>query len=292
MILPHEHIFANFLTGDDHGIGVSAVVAAMLPEIETLKASGVTALVDATAVGGARRLDILKAVSEAANFPIVAATGIFKEPFKTDWVHRRGEDGLAQWMTGELTGSSDDSGVRAGWIKLSAADEGLTGEEQVLIRAAARASQSTDAAIGSHTVRGRVALDQLDLIERVGAAADRFIWIHTQMENDFDLHLEVARRGAWIEYDAIDETRADDEYITWIRRLIDAGLHDRLLLSQDRGGYNPAQPGGGVRKPYTYLGDTFLPRLREAGIEAAIVHQLTSVNPFHAYAVGPSVTPS
>lgn len=284
MILPHEHIFANFPTGDDAEAKAEDVVTAMLPEVQKAQAVGVTALVDATAVGGARRADILRAVSEAANFPIIAATGIFKEPWKANWVQTFGMDSLCNWMLDELSNQIENTGVRAGWIKLSAADDGLTEVETTLLHAAACAGRVTDATIGSHTVRGRVALDQLDIIEQAGYTPERFIWVHTQMEDDFNLHLEVARRGAWLEYDAIGDHRTDDEYISWIQRLIAAGLTDHILLSHDRGWYDPLQPDGGVRKPYTYISEVFLPKLHAAGVDENTIRQLTHTNPFRAYA--------
>ncbi|MBI1277564.1 MAG: esterase [Anaerolineaceae bacterium] len=284
MILPHEHIFANFPTGDDLNCTPEVVVGALLPEVAKTKAAGVTALVDATAVGGARRADILLALSLAAQLPIVPATGIFKEPWKADRVKTFGQEGLANWMIGELNFQIDNTGVRAGWIKLSVADDGLMDHETFLLRAAAQAGRATQATIGVHTVKGRVAHDQLDVIEQAGYTPERFIWIHTQMEDDFNIHLEIARRGAWIEYDAIGDFRTDEEYINWICRLIDAGFHDHLLLSQDRGWYDPSQIGGGVFKPYTYISDVFLPKLRTAGIDEAIIRQITHTNPFRAYA--------
>ncbi len=284
MILAHEHIFANFPTGDDMGCKAEDVVRAMLPEVTKAQTSGVSALVDATGVGGARRTDILKAVSEATDFPIVAATGIFKEPWKANWVKTFGMDGLANWMIDELSFQIEDTGVRAGWIKLSVADDGLTDSERILLQAAAQAGRATQATIGVHTVKGHVAREQLDIIERAGYTPERFIWIHTQMEDDFNLHLEIARRGAWIEYDSIGDYRSDEEYIDWICRLIDAGLQNHVLLSHDRGWYDPSQAGGGIFKPYTYISEVFLPKLREAGINENIIHQLTHTNPFRAYA--------
>jgi len=284
MILPHEHIFANFQTGDDADCKVGSAVVATLPEVTKAQAAGVSALVDATAIGGARRVDILQAVSQAANFPIVVATGIFKEPWKAKRVKAWGLDRLTQWMVDELQNGIEGTLVRAGWIKLSAADDGLTDSEKIVLQAAVEAGHATQATIGSHTVKGCVARQQLDIIEMAGYTPQRFIWIHTQMEDDFNLHLEIARRGAWIEYDAIGDYRTDDEYIDWICRLMEAGLEDHVLLSHDRGWYDPKQPGGGVFKPFTYLSEVFLPKLRAVGVGEDIIHQLTHTNPFRAYA--------
>jgi phosphotriesterase-related protein len=120
----------------------------------------------------------------------------------------------------------------------------------------------------------------------MGYSATRFIWIHTQADDDFDLHIEMARRGAWLEYDCIGnpEWRSEEYLLERVQRLLDADLGDHLLLSHDRGWYDPAQPGGGTPKPYTYLVDTFLPRLRELGVNEAMIRQLTHVNPFQAFA--------
>ena len=111
-------------------------------------------------------------------------------------------------------------------------------------------------------------------------------YVIVEREPDFDLHLEVGRRGAWLEYDAIgnQDFVADEAYIHNIQKLLAAGLGAQLLLSHDRGWYDPAQPGGGQPLPYTYLSDHFLPKLRRAGIAEEMIRQLTHINPFNAYA--------
>jgi phosphotriesterase-related protein len=285
IILPHEHIFVDLRTWDTPGYAqaqVEEVIQLMAPEVIRAKEAGVTAIVECSTVGVGRRADIDLAVSLAAQLPVVVPTGIYREPWVPDWAHAASEAKLTEWMLGELQGEIETSGVQAGWIKLSAGDDGLTGCETKILRAAAAAGRETNAVIGSHTIRGRVVRDQLDIIEAMGYTAERFIWIHTQAEPDFELHLEMARRGAWLEYDAIGEN--DKNYLRKIQRLLEAGLGDRLLLSHDRGWYDPALPGGGVPKPYTYLPDQFLPKLRAAGVGEGTISQITQANPFQAFA--------
>ncbi len=289
MILPHEHIFVDLRTWDTPGYAqaeVEEVIQLMAPEFIRAQAAGVTAIAECSTVGVGRRADIDRAVSEAANLPLVIPTGIYREPWVPDWAHAASEAKLAEWMLSELQDEIEKSGVQAGWIKLSASDDGLTACETKILRAAATAGRETNAVIGSHTIRGRVVRDQLDIIEAMGYAADRFIWIHTQAEPDFELHLEMARRGAWLEYDSIGNVdgESDEYHVQHIQRLLDAGLGDHLLLSHDRGWYDPARPGGGVPKPYTYLSEKFLPKLRAAGVNEATIHQLTHANPFRAFA--------
>jgi phosphotriesterase-related protein len=286
LILPHEHIFVEFRPPDhpEHALAeVADAVALMAPEVKKVQALGVTAMVDCTPVGVGRRADILKAVSEATGLPLVAPTGIYREPWVPAWAHAASEDELLDWMLSELQGEIEASGVQAGWIKLSAGDDGITDCETKILRAAAMAGRATNTVIGSHTMRGRVVRDQLDIIEAAGYSAERFIWIHTQNEPDFDLHLENARRGAWLEYDGIGNG-SDEYYLENIQRVLDAGLGDQLMLSHDRGWYDPAKPGGGEPKPFTYLFEQFLPKLCTAGVDEATVHRLMRTNPFRAFA--------
>jgi phosphotriesterase-related protein len=288
MVLPHEHVFVDLRTWDQPGYAEAdpgAVVMVMAPEIERARVAGVTAIVECSTVGVGRRADIDRAVSEATGFPLVVPTGIYREPWVPDWALRASEDELYEWMLRELSNEIEGTGVRAGWIKLSAGDDGLTSVEAKILRAAARAAKATGCVIGSHTIRGRVVRSQLEIVERVGVAPDRFIWIHTQAEPDVDVHLEMARRGCWIEYDAIGSDDFDDQFfVERIERLLDAGLGDRLLLSQDRGSYDPSLRGGGTLRPYTYLPDRFLPRLQAAGFGEAEIIRLTHRNPFDAFA--------
>ncbi len=289
MILPHEHVFVDLRAWNTPGYAqaeVEDVIKLMGPEINRAKEAGVTAIVECSTVGVGRRADIDRAVSEATHLPLVIPTGIYREPWVPDWAHAASEAKLTEWMVGELLGEIERSGVQAGWIKLSAGDDGLTTSETKILRAAASAGRQTNAVIGSHTIRGRVVRDQLDIIEALGYATERFIWIHTQAEPDFELHLEMAHRGAWLEYDAIgnSEWQTDEYYVEHILRLLDAGLGSHLLLSHDRGWYDPAISGGGVPKPYSYIADEFLPKLRTAGVDEETIHQLTQGNPFRAFA--------
>ena len=77
---------------------------------------------------------------------------------------------------------------------------------------------------------------------------------------------------------------ADDYFVDRIGEALAAGLGDRLLLSQDRGWFDPAVPGGGTPRPFTYLSERFLPRLRAEGVDDSTVRLLTEKNPFLAFA--------
>ena len=98
--------------------------------------------------------------------------------------------------------------------------------------------------------------------------------------------------GAWIEYDGIGRPAPkggrDELYIELLIRALDAGLTDRLLLSHDRLGYDPAT--GKIWTPsYSYMSEVFIPKLATAGIGQSLIAQLTYENPFRAYATSRSL---
>lgn len=286
MILPHEHIFVDLRTPDTPGYAVAdtaEVVAVMSPRLEELKQRGITALVECSTTGVGRRADLDLAVSRATGVPVLVPTGSYREPWVIAAVRAADDVALEAWMFQELTDHLAESDYRAGWIKLSAGDDGLTALEERILRSAARAAVRTGAVIGSHTMRGRVALEQIRILAEEGCPANRFIWIHTQNEPDLGLHDEAVSRGAWIEYDHVFR-KPDDEVKALILRALDAGHAGHLLLSHDVGWFDPAKPGGGTPRPYTHLSDVMLPLLRAAGVDDRTLTRLTHDNPFEAFA--------
>ena len=280
LILPHEHIFVDLKQWHEPGYAqadVAEVIEFFGPVLQAAKAAGVTAIVECSPLGVGRRADIDKAVSEAHGLPIIVPTGIYREPWIPDWAHDATEDALYEWMLKELTEEIESSGVQAGWIKLSAGDAGMTDCEAKILRAAARAGRETGALIGSHTIKGRVVKDQLDMIEKAGYTAERFLWIHTQAEKDLPLRLEIAGRGAWLEYDWIGGND-DDAYIRQIQVVVDAGYGDKLLLSHDQGWHDREKAD-----MFLHIPTVFVSKLRAAGL-GALVPQFTQTNPFNAFA--------
>ncbi len=285
-MLPHEHVFTDLRQSNTPGFGEADpedVIALTGPALADLKARGINVMVEATPVGVGRRTDILKAVSQSQDFPLVVPTGIYREPWVPRWAINAPAEALTEWMISELSNEIEQTGIKADWIKISAGDNGITAVEEKILRAAIRAAKTCGAVIGSHTIRGEVVSQQVDIIEEEGYDPRRFIWIHTQAEPDTKLHLSLAARGVWLEFDGIGGGASDEQYLGWLDSVFDAGFGKQVMISQDRGWFDPAHPGGEHFKPYTYLSDVFLPKLKARGLGASI-SQLMRDNPFNAFA--------
>ena len=129
-------------------------------------------------MGVGRRVDIVAHVARACGLPVALATGFYREPWITEETRSAGIDALAVQLIGELNDHIEGTDVRAGFIKLSTSDEGMTDSESKLLRAACRASRQTGALICSHTTTGCTANRVLDVLAEEGMVPARFAWFH------------------------------------------------------------------------------------------------------------------
>jgi phosphotriesterase-related protein len=291
LILPHEHLFTDLRgpTVPDYAQGdPSVVVQVVAPYLAEAAAAGVTALVECSTVGVGRNLSMLQKLAESTPIHIIAPTGVYRDAYIPDSLRESSAEELAALWTKELTEGMEDTAIRAGFIKLAMSDDGPTALEVRNLKAAAKASRATGAVIGSHTIGGRIAQQEMDVLEEEGLSLDRFIWIHAQTEPDVSVLLSAARRGAYVELDSVGAPfQSQSELVDAVLALIEAGHVDHLLLSHDAGWYNPARSDGlpdeGYRG-YTALVKDLIPALLKRGVSEEQVRQITVDNPARAFA--------
>jgi len=292
LVLPHEHLFTDLrgpAVPDYAQCDPEDVVRVLSPNLAAARAAGVTAFVECSTVGVGRNVEILKRLADATPIHLVAPTGVYRDAFVPAALRSLTVEELADQWIHDLTNGMDGSAVRAGFIKIALSDDGPTELEIRNLKAAVRASKVTGAVIGSHTIGGVAARRELDILEAERLDLHRFIWIHTQTEPDVAIHKDAARRGAYVEYDAIGTTA---ELQSAMQRnvldLLSAGFADHVLLSHDAGWYQPGQPHGKPEnteiRGYTALMSEFIPALTTAGVSTEIVHKMTVENPARAFA--------
>jgi phosphotriesterase-related protein len=291
LILPHEHLFTD-LRGPsvpDYAQGQPSVVVRVVePYLAEAAAAGVTALVECSTVGVGRNLSILRSLAEVTSIQIVAPTGVYRDAYIPESLRNISERELADLWTKELTEGIEGTSIRAGFIKLAMSDDGPTALEIRNLKAAVMASQNTGAVIGSHTIGGKVARQDMDVLEGAGLDLHRFIWIHAQTEPDISILKEAARRGAYVELDSVGAPfQSQAELMEMTMALLEAGFSEHILLSHDAGWYNPARSDGfpeeGYRG-YTALARDFIPALLKQGISEEQVRLITVNNPAEAFA--------
>ncbi len=292
-ILPHEHLFVDLrgpFAPDYSTANPETVTQLVKPYLDAIQAAGVTAFVDCAPVGVGRNIGILKYIAERSPIHIVVPTGVYKEGFiPTEWLDLSAE-ALAEIWIRDLTEGIDGTRIKAGFIKVALVDDGPTVIEARNLKAAAIASQATGAVIGSHTIGGRAAREEMDILEAAGQNLNRFIWIHAHTESDMSIHVEAAKRGAWVEFDAIGaDSSLDQKMVDYTLNLMQAGYGEQILLSHDAGWYEVGSPNGIPKgngyRGYTALIESFIPALRARGASDADIHMLTITNPARAFGI-------
>jgi phosphotriesterase-related protein len=291
LILPHEHLFTDLRgpsVADYAQRDADSVIKVVAPFLADAAATGVTALVECSTVGVGRNLSILRRLSDTTPIYIVAPTGVYRDAFTPEDMRHAGVDELTELWTRELTEGIEGTSMRAGFIKLAMSDDGPTPLEIRNLKAAVRASQQTGAVIASHTIGGRVARQEMDIIESAGLDLRRFVWIHAQTEPDLSVMKEAARRGAYVELDSVGAPyQSQPALLDQVVGLVEAGFIRNILLSHDAGWFDPSRPDGlpeGGYRGYTALVKDFVPAMLERGLSEEDVRCITVTNPREALA--------
>jgi phosphotriesterase-related protein len=290
LILPHEHLFTELrgpLAPDYAQAEPEDVVRVVEPFLAEAFEAGATALVECSTVGVGRNMRVLQRLAEVSPIHIIAPTGVYRQAFIPASLREISEDNLSKLWVKELTEGIEGTSARAGFIKLAMSDDGPTALEVRNLRAAVQASKITGAVIASHTIGGKVARAEMDILQDAGLDLHRFIWIHAQTEPDIAVLKEAAERGAFVELDSVGAPhQVQDELIETVLALMGAGYTDHILLSHDAGWYTPGSPDGlpsdGFRG-YTALTKQFLPALVARGVSEEQIRQMTVDNPAGAF---------
>jgi len=258
----------------------------ILEELAAFRAAGGGALVDLTLDGVGRDPEWLAGLARASGLHVVMGSGWYRGahyPAET-LVDRRSVDSLADEIVRDATEGVGQTGIRSGIIGEIGTDKSwLSALEERVHRAAARAARRTGLAITTHAVQSTVGLDQLAVFEAEGADLSRVVIGHADSNPSLDYHLAIVERGATVEFDFLGmsftplERHGEGRIVDLLRELLARGHVERILLSQDVCHDSQLRRYGG--NGYTYLADTFLPRLRTVGVSDAEIRTITIDNP-------------
>jgi phosphotriesterase-related protein len=266
---------------------------AILEELAAFRAAGGGALCDLTLDGVGRDPAWLAGLARASGLHLVMGSGWYRGAYYPAevLVDRRSVEALADVIVRDATDGVGETGIRAGIIGEIGTDKPwLSAQEERVHRAAARAARRTGLAITTHAVQSTVGLDQLDIFEAEGADLSRVVVGHADSNPSLDYHLAIAERGATVEFDFLGmtftplERHGEGRIVDNLRELRGRGHVDRILLSQDVCHDSQLKRYGG--NGYTYLAETFLPRLRAAGVSDDEIRTITIDNPRRLLSIG------
>jgi len=250
-----------------------------LEELERFRAAGGGTLVDATARDWGRDARAVLEVALRTSVHIVAVTGWNRGDYGQEALGAS-EAELVAIMLGDLREGMDGTEARAGIAKLGTSDGVVLPVEERIARAVGRVQAETGCPLLTHTTRGTMAREQLDLLESVGADLSRVALSHMDQNLDFALLDELCSRGASVIFDGVSKAKyaSDEVRIDMLRRLAEAGHAERLLVSGDMGRRSYLMAYGGAPGFGHILGE-FVPRLRREGFPEKLVETIFVCNP-------------
>lgn len=206
-------------------------------ELRAFRGAGGVAVIDCQPGGAGRDGRVLKRLTEATGVEIAPATGFHLPGYygggETPYESDPGE--LAERWVMELTeGLAEEASLRARVVKSAWTDSGEPRERE-LMTAAAQAAERGGGALVVHTERGAGAERLADLLTETPLPPGRVQISHVDKRFDPGLHLELARAGFVLGYDAFLRPRYRPLDTTWplLRELAAAGLWSQVTVGLD-----------------------------------------------------------
>jgi phosphotriesterase-related protein len=293
--LPHEHTQISLWHIQDRWDywQLTRDEPVLLAELERFRSAGGTALADLTLPGVGRDPAWLVGLARASGLHVVMGAGWYRTAYypAEAMIDRRSVDDLADELVRECADGVGDTGVRPGIFGEIGTDKPwLTPAEERVHRAVARAARRTGLAISTHAVMSDVGIAQLRVFEEEGADLSRVVVGHADSYPILGHYLEIIRRGASLEFDFLGmsftptERHGEGRVVERICELLARGHADRILLSQDV--CHDSQLKHYEGNGYVYLVETFLPRLRAAGVSEREIETMTVENPRRLLTIG------
>lgn len=260
-------------------------------ELMFYKNAGGNTVVDASLPGIGRNPEGLKRISEKTGLNIIMGTGFYVGETHPESLDSMTEEEIGDLMVKELVEGID--GICAGYIGEIGISEIFDDKERRVLRAAAFAHKKTGAAINVHinpwTVNG---VEAADILLNAGVKPEKICISHIDVENREDYILELLKKGVYIEFDNFGkeyyirrEVRNsgygnfvhDTERVTLVKKLIDMGYLNQLLLTCDLCLKNLLHHYGGWG--YDHVLTNIVPMMEDEGITNEQIKTMLVENP-------------
>ena len=265
-------------------------VETAVAEVALYKTVGGGAIVDATTIGIGRDARALRRISRESGVHVVMGAGFYVDAVHPHDMDSRDADALARRIVDDIRNGVDGTGIKAGIIGEVGCTWPLTPNERKSLRAAAYAQRETGAAILIHPGRHPDApAEILEVLMEAGADISRVIMGHLD-RTVFDMKrlLSIAAAGCYLEWDLFGsegsyyplaniDMPSDAQRLDFIKRVVDAGYADKVVIAQDICTNHRLTRYGG--HGYGHILENIVPRMRRKGFSDDAIDAITVRNP-------------
>ena len=290
--LMHEHILnssAGIPQAFPELVDREEAVARGVAALKEAAAEGIKTYVDVTTMDLGRDIGVIRAVAEQVDVHIIACTGIWVDIPRSI---ARGvtPDQLARAFIRDIEVGVDGTDIKPGVIKVATTEEGVTPANEIVLRAAARASKETGPAHHHHTAAPEmVGNGQIQIFLEEGVDLSLVNIGHSNDSTDLDYLSGIIRQGCYLGLDRYPGGRVQgprwDERTQVVKELLDMGLVNRMTLSHDYPlSFLLSQEMNEERQTYNpdgicFINRVVLPRLRELGVGDEAINTMMVDNP-------------
>ncbi len=258
-------------------------------EVEAFKALGGKTIVDVTPMGLNRQPEKVVALAKKTGVNIVAGTGFYRKAWHPEDIDERSMNDLTRFIVKELVVGINDTKARAGIIGEIPAEDLVTepqdSNEVRVLRAAARASRLTGAAITLHSDFSNMKNLplSLDILEEEGADLSRVVVGHVANLASKDLPMleDMLARGVYLEFDVLGNPwqllMPTPPMLEAIVALLKKGYASQMLVSQDVCTKFQLLEFGGYG--FTFFHAELIPYLKMMGVGNQDIEQILVHNP-------------
>lgn len=279
----HEHLYfdaPDWLLREDRDFRLNSVERSA-EELRSWARAGGRTLIEMSAIDFGRNVrQVVRIADLVPDVHVVVITGYNKPYFCDRAILNQDEDAMVRNCIRDIETGIDGTGVKAGIVKGGSGYNTFQEADRKLMRIAAKVHVETGVPVMTHTEAGTMGYDQVSLLDAQGVPPGRVCLSHLDRNPDFWEHRRIAETGAYLGYDCPGKVKygPDEMRIDVLKRMIDAGLGDRILLGNDLG--RPSywrSYGGGPGLDFVLT--RFVPRLREEGVSDAAIQNLLENNP-------------
>ncbi|MEX2594929.1 MAG: aryldialkylphosphatase [Anditalea sp.] len=266
-------------------------------ELQGFYNAGGRTVVDTMPADCGRNVLKLADVSRRTGVNIIAPTGIHLEIYylPNHWRYTYTEEQLTQLFIDDITigiDANDYNGPfvnrtphKAGMVKLATGNEKITPHQEKIFHAVVNTHRETGVPILTHTNFGENAIDQVNLLEKLGADLQHVVISHVDRYQDIDYNRELLQAGVTVEYDSAFRWKEKEN---WTYKLLEALLPvfpDQITMGMDAAKNSYWQSYGG--KPgLNFLLTTFKEDLQKMDL-GQYYENIFFKNPAQLYSFSP-----
>ena len=275
---------------------------------ETLlyKRAGGDSIIELTSIGIGRDPLGLARIARATGLNIIMGAGYYVGATHPPELTAKTEEEVTEEIIREIMVGIGDTGVRAGIIGEVGSSAPLMDNERKVLRASAAAQQRTGAAINVHPpYSADLVLEVIKILSDAGADLSRTVISHVDLGYISPATCrKIADAGCYIEFDMFGQSeicgtvpypsppggsllgmRSEVDRINEVKRLIDEGYLNQMLLSSDIDRKINYVTYGGAG--YAHILRETVPWMRLGGISDEQIHTMMVENPKRVLSFAP-----